>query len=172
MSWQPSGCQDDGTRSIELIIYAEHNKEESFMSLTAILIIGAIIFFLPIFVFVALNEHFEWGWGDYDDDTPSNVSKDISYTHTDLSGCHVEGFGRVSGDGSGCHLSNNGYSLSYGDEKDSYFYGMTDGYHGRAHRSDDGEVTIYDENNMPSGYVRNGYTYDRWNLPTGQIRKD
>ena len=48
MSWQPSGCQDDGTRSIELIIYAEHNKEESFMSLTAILIIGAIIFFVPI----------------------------------------------------------------------------------------------------------------------------
>ena len=144
------------------------------MSLIAILIIGAIIFFVPIIIFVILDDHFEWGLvGDGYDDTPSNVSKDTSYTHTDLSGCHVEGFGRISWDGSGSHLSNNGYSVSYGDGKDSYFYGTgTDGYHGRAHRSDDGEVTIYDENNMPSGYVRDGYIYDRWNLPTGQIRKD
>lgn len=26
--WQPFGCQGDGTRSVELITYAEHNKED------------------------------------------------------------------------------------------------------------------------------------------------
>lgn len=26
--WQPKGCQDDGTRSVELITYAEHKEEQ------------------------------------------------------------------------------------------------------------------------------------------------
>ena len=27
--WQPKGCQDDGARSVKLITYTEHNKEDT-----------------------------------------------------------------------------------------------------------------------------------------------
>ena len=116
--WQPEGCQDDGTRSVELITYAEHNK--------------------------------------------------------DLYG-HISGFSNVS-DNSSDHYSSNGYSASYRSGNDTYHYG-TDGYHGRSHKSDSGEITHYGKDNMPSGYSRpnghGGYDhFDKWGLPVGRSDKD
>lgn len=109
-----------------------------------------------------------------DDDTPSDRSDTGSYTHKDLYG-HISGFSNVS-DNSSDHYSSNGYSASYRSGNDTYHYG-TDGYHGRSHKSDSGEITHYGKDNMPSGYSRpndrGGYDhFDKWGLPVGSSDKD
>lgn len=109
-----------------------------------------------------------------DDDTPSDRSDTGSYTHKDLYG-HISGFSNVS-DNSSDHYSSNGYSASYRSGNDTYHYG-TDGYHGRSHKSDSGEITHYGKDNMPSGYSRpnghGGYDhFDKWGLPVGRSDKD
>ena len=145
------------------------------MSFTATIVIGAIIFFGVILIFVLLNDHFGWDLiSDDNDDTPSNRSDSGSYTHKDLYG-HISGFSHIS-DNCADHYSENGYSASYRSGNDTYHYG-TDGYHGRSHQADNGEITHYGKDNMPSGYSRpngqGGYDhFDKWGLPVGRSDKD
>lgn len=145
------------------------------MSFTATIVIGAIIFFGVILIFVLLNDHFGWDLiSDDNDDTTTSRSDSGSYTHKDLYG-HISGFSNVS-DNSSDHYSSNGYSASYRSGNDTYHYG-TDGYHGRSHKSDSGEITHYGKDNMPRGYSRpndrGGYDhFDKWGLPVGRSDKD
>lgn len=145
------------------------------MSFTATIVIGAIIFFGVILIFVLLNDHFGWDLiSDDNDDTTPSRSDSGSYTHKDLYG-HISGFSNVS-DNSSDHYSSNGYSASYRSGNDTYHYG-TDGYHGRSHKSDSGEITHYGKDNMPRGYSRpndrGGYDhFDKWGLPVGRSDKD
>jgi len=140
------------------------------MSLSAIVIVGAIIFFVPIFIFVALNERFEWGWGDYDDDTPSTASETHSYTNRDLYG-QVNSFTRESDDGAETFSLDGSYTISTKSGRDMYHY-SSEGYRGRTHESDDGTRTHYDKDNRVCAYTKGNTHYDKWGLPIGSSSPD
>ena len=143
--------------------------------ITQLILICMAIIFVPAIIIVIIQYLVDGEITCYDDDdTPARTSDNGSYTHRDLYG-RISGFSHVSDNGAD-HYSGSGYSASHRSGSDAYHYG-TDGYHGRSHRSDSGEITHYGKDNMPSGYSRpndrGGYDlFDKWGLPTGSSSRD